>query len=164
MATASVNGLATGLDTSAIIQGLLAIDNQQVTNLQTQQAQVTTEQATFQGIDAKLLALQAATTPLALTQNSVFDGLTVTSSDPTQVTAAASTGATPGVYSVQVNGLAHAEEIASQGFSAADAAVTQGTFQIKVGAGAAATVTIDGTNNTLQGLAGAVNNAGAGVV
>ena len=65
MPTASINGLATGLDTSSIIQGLLAIDNQRVTNLQTQQTQVTQEQAAFQGIDAKLLAFQAATTPLA---------------------------------------------------------------------------------------------------
>ena len=163
MPTASINGLATGLDTSSIIQGLLAIDNQHVTDLQTKQSQVTAEQTAFQTIDAQLLALQAATTPLSLTQNSVFDGLTATSSDPTQVTAAASTGATPGVYSVQVNALATAQEIASQGFSDADAAVTQGTFQIQVGAGAAATVTVDGTNDTLQGLADAINNAGAGV-
>ena len=163
MPTASINGLATGLDTSSIIQGLLAIDNQHVTDLQTKQSQVTAEQTAFQTIDAQLLALQAATTPLSLTQNSVFDGLTASSSDPTQVTAAASTGATPGVYSVQVNALATAQEVASQGFSDANAAVTQGTFQIQVGAGAAATVTVDGTNDTLQGLADAINNAGAGV-
>jgi flagellar hook-associated protein 2 len=38
-----------------------------------------------------------------------------------------------------------------------------GSFQVQVGTGAAAMVTIDSTNNTLDGLAGAINSKGIGV-
>ena len=162
MATTTISGLATGLDSTSIIQGLLAVDQQRITDLQTSEATVTQDQTAFQGIDANLVALQGATTALSQTQNSVFDALNVASSDSTQITAAASSNAVPGNYLIQVNHLAQAEETASQGFNGATAAITEGTLQLHVGS-ASTTITIDGTNNTLQGLANAINNSGAAV-
>jgi flagellar hook-associated protein 2 len=69
----------------------------------------------------------------------------------------------PGTYTLTVNGVARASEISSQGFATRSAAITQGTVQIGTVSGASATITIDGTNDTLQGLANAINQAGVGV-
>jgi flagellar capping protein FliD len=53
--------------------------------------------------------------------------------------------------------------LASQGFDDPDSSITQGTIQIRVGSGPVSTITIDSTNDTLEGLAEAVNNAKLGV-
>src|SRR5206468_7526018 len=94
------------------------------------------------------------------TQNSVFSARAATSSDTTIATAAASTGAVPGVYNLRVTSLASAGQVASQGFDRLDSAVSQGTLQLKIGS-TTTTVTIDATNDTLQGLADAINASGA---
>jgi flagellar capping protein FliD len=158
----TVTGLASGLDSSKIIQQLLAVQQAQIDNLQSQADQVTAQQTAFKGVEARLLTLQSAIAGLARSQGGVFDGSRATSSNSNLVTATAGTGAAPGVYTVRVNSLATASEVASQGFDSATAAITQGTFVIRSGT-SSATITINGSNNTLQGLAAAINAAGIGV-
>ncbi len=80
------------------------------------------------------------------------------------LTAAASSNAAPGIYNLQVDSLAQAQEIASQGFASPTSAITQGTLQLQIGNGAATTITIDSTNNSLQGLANAINGANIGAI
>ncbi len=159
----TVSGLASGLDTSSIITGLLAIDQQKVTDLQNEQTTINGEQTAYSQIQANLLALQSDVTQLGSSQNNVFQSLNVASSDSSLVTAAATNSATPGVYSLRVNSLAQADEIASQGMASPSSTITQGTFQLQVGSGTATTITIDSTNDTLQGLASAINAAQSGV-
>lgn len=159
----TVGGLISGLNTNQIIQGLLAIDQQRINDAKQKETQVQQEQTAFQGIEAHLLTLQGDITNLGKSQNGTFDGRTVTSSNTSAVTAAASASAAPGVYSLQVNGLATAQQVASQGFDSATAAITQGTLQLKTADGTVTTITIDGSNDTLQGLADAINNSGAAV-
>jgi flagellar hook-associated protein 2 len=72
------------------------------------------------------------------------------------------TGAQTGVTNLKVLSLAQSDQIASQGFEGPDSQISQGTFEIQAGSGSA-TLTIDSTNNTLSGLASAINNAGVGV-
>lgn len=156
-------GLASGINTNAIVQGLLAVQQSQITQLQNRQQQLVQDQSAFKTIEAKLLTLQSDVGQISSTYNSVFDARTATSSNQNLVTASASSSAAPGVYSFSVNSLAQAEEVASQGFDAANSAITQGTFQLQVGTGAISTITIDSTNDTLQGLADAINNANSGV-
>jgi flagellar hook-associated protein 2 len=156
-------GLASGIDTNAIIQQLVAVQQKQVTNLQNQQSTITNQETTFKSIEADLLDLQSQASSLSQSINGVFDARSVTSSDQTIATGAASSDATPGVYSFRVNGLATAQAVASQGFSSPGATITQGTFGIQVGSGPVSNITIDNSNNTLQGLATAINNSGAGV-
>jgi flagellar hook-associated protein 2 len=164
-ATPSINvtGLASGLDTTSIITGLLSVDQAKVTQLQNQQSAITSEQTAYAQLQADLLALQSDAQALSSSRNNVFQSLNVVSSDPSVVTAAASNSATPGVYALTVNSLAQADEIASQGMSGPSSTITQGTIQLQVGEKTAATITIDSTNDTLQGLANAINAAGAGV-
>ncbi len=159
----SFQGLVSGLNTNQIIQGLLAVQQQEITNLQNQQAQITQHETAYNTIQANLTALQSALSGLAPTTNSVFDGRTVTSSNSDVATGSATSGSTPGVYTFTVNSLAQAQEMASQGFDSASSLITQGTFQFQVGSGAVNTITINGGNDTLQGLANAINAANAGV-
>jgi flagellar hook-associated protein 2 len=162
MATTTVGGLATGLNTDQIIQGLLAGDQARVQLLKNKQDKLTAEQTAFKSVEARLLTLQGQISQLAQPANGVLAIRNVASSDQSLVTAAAGNSATPGVYNVRVNSLARAHQIASQGFDSADSTITQGTLQLKVGSGAT-TITIDSTNNTLQGLANAINGSGVGV-
>lgn len=159
----SVNGLATGMDTDSIVKGLLAIEQSRIDGLKANQARVQQQQAAFKGIEARLLAFQGQLTQLGRTQNGVFDLRTASSSDESLLGAAASSSATAGSYQLKVNALARAHQVASQGFDGLNSAITQGTLQIRLGSGPSATITIDANNNTLQGLATAINNAGLGI-
>jgi flagellar hook-associated protein 2 len=158
----SFQGLASGLNTDQIVKALLASQQQEITNLQNQQANVVQRESIYNTLQANLTALQSAVNSLSSTTSSVFDGRTATSSNTNLATASASSSAQPGIYSFTVNSLAQAQEIASQGFDSANSAITQGTFQFQVGSGAVNTITINGTNDTLQGLANAINTANAG--
>lgn len=74
-----------------------------------------------------------------------------------------STKASRGTYTVNVLGLAQAQSLASTTFADRDAtSVGTGTLTISAG-DESATLTIDGSNNTLQGLANEINESGIGV-
>jgi flagellar hook-associated protein 2 len=75
-----------------------------------------------------------------------------------------STKASRGTYKVEVTGLASAQALASQVvFSDRDStSVGQGTLKLSVG-DKVTNVTIDSNNDTLQGLANAINESDAGV-
>lgn len=158
----AVSGLVSGIDTGKVIEGLLAIEQQKISVIDAKKARVQTQQAAFKGIEARLLALQGQMTQLSRSQNGVFDARTAQSSDTDILTAAAGRTAVPGVYHVRVGSLARANQIASQGFDRLDSAVTHGAIQIRVGDNTT-TITVDSSNDTLEGLANAINNSAAPV-
>lgn len=157
------SGLASGIDTNKVIEGLMALQQAQINRLKNSQSKVSQQQSAFKVIEARLLALQGKLGQMSKITSNVFDAKTVTSSDISLVSAAASKSATTGVYSFRVNSLAKAQQVASQGYDSNTSTISQGTFQFRVGSGATTTVNIDGSNNTLQGLVTAVNDAGGDV-
>jgi len=154
------SGLSTGIDTTKIIGGLTKLNQRRIDALKSKEAGLTTKQAIFVGLQSKLFDLQTKTAALARAAGGAFDARTATTSDATAVTAAAGTAAAPGTYNLTVTALAQAQQVASQGFSDPNAQLKQGTLAIQVGSGAATTVTVDGRNNTLQGLADSINAVG----
>jgi len=56
-APATVSGLATGLNSDQIIQGLLAVQREQNPTSQNKQKTVSDQQTSFKGIEAKLFGL-----------------------------------------------------------------------------------------------------------
>jgi flagellar hook-associated protein 2 len=142
---------------------LEALTQQKISALQTKGDSYVSMQTTFATLETNLYALQADTSQLAISAGGAFDGLTATPSNTTTLSAAAGSAAIPGTYSLTVNSLAQANEVASQGFSDPNATLQQGTLSIQVGSGAPVTVTLNSQNNTLQGLATAINSAGGGV-
>lgn len=156
----SVGGLISGLNTDSIVSGLLALEQSKLTKIDSAKAKVQSIQTAFKGIQARMLALQTSLSNLSRSQNGAFDARSAVSSDETIVTAAASASAAAGIYSFRVDSLAQVHQIASQGFDAANSVVTQGTLQINVGESQTATITIDSTNATAQGLVDAINAGG----
>lgn len=159
----TIDGLVSGIDTTTIIDGLLSIRKQQIDNLEFRKQSVLAQKTAFQGIEARLLSFRSTAGQLGRSQNSVFDSRTATVSNESFLAASATSRAAAGVYNLRVNSLARAHQVAAQGFADADSEITQGTIDIRVGAGAVTSFTIDGTNNTLQGLADAINSSTADV-
>ncbi len=158
----SATGLVTGLDSEKIITGLLAVRQSQIDRLKSRQDQFTQQQGSYKLLQARLLSLQASGAALAKTYNGPFDGRSVASDNDTLAKAAASASAAPGAYTLRVNSVARAGQAGAQGFDGLTSKVTHGTLTVGSGTQSAA-ITIDATNDTLQGLAGAINAAAAGV-
>ncbi|HUT77332.1 MAG TPA: flagellar filament capping protein FliD, partial [Polyangia bacterium] len=161
-ATTSVSGLVSGLNTADLIDQIMAAERKSVTLLETRQAKASALRNVFQTLNSKLLALE--TSAKALTAASAFRGRTVSVSDTAVLDVAVASGATAGTYEVTVDSLAAAHRIASQGFAdTASTTLGTGEIQIQVGDGETVTITVDSSNNTLEGLRSAINASGAGV-
>lgn len=158
----SFSGLASGLNTNAMIQNLLRFNQQRITLLNQVVQKDTTQQTSFQGVTSRLQTLKNTASQLSPSQNSVFDNKIASVSDSDLVSVAVGTGAQSGVTNLKVLALAQADQIASQGFDDRNSEISQGTFQLQSGA-KSVTLTIDSSNNSLSGLADAINNAGIGV-
>ncbi|WP_010583801.1 flagellar filament capping protein FliD [Schlesneria paludicola] len=162
MGNVTFTGLASGLDSTALISNIQRFSQARITALQSTISTTTSQQTALQNVQTKLQTLQTLASQLGQSQGSVFDSKTVSSSNSSLVTAAAGSGAQSGVTSFRVLALAQASQIASQGFDNANSAISQGTFQIQSGS-QSSTITVDSTNNTLSGLAQSINDAGIGV-
>lgn len=159
----SIDGLITGLDTSSIIEGLLSLQQSRVDQLNLRKQEVIGEQSAFKGIEAELLGLSSALGSLSRSVDNVLDQRTATASDEELVSAAATDKAAVGVHNIRVDALARAHQIASQGYASSESLMTEGSLTIQVGNGTAPTITVDSTDNTLQGLADAINASDAEV-
>jgi flagellar hook-associated protein 2 len=90
---------------------------------------------------------------------SAFDAQIASSSDQTAFTATASSGAAAGTYTVTVGALAQSQQLLSKPFVGGIAAtVGTGTLSLTLG-GTSFNVTIDASDNTLNGVAAAINSA-----
>ena len=85
--------------------------------------------------------------------------LSATSSDTKAFTASADSSATLGSYSVNVTQLAQAQQLVSNAFSGGSSAtVGTGTLQLTLGS-TSFNVTVNSSNDTLSGIAAAINSA-----
>jgi len=149
----SVSGLASGLNTSAIITALLSAEKQPITRLTTQQERLQGEQQTLQGIQSGLQQLEFAVSEFSLP--SLFaTSQSVTSSEPLRVSAATTAGAGVGGYEVEVKQLANsAQRTYAFTSPAAEDTVTIGGREYSLQAGANA-----------KELAGKINADGSATV
>src|SRR6201995_3588766 len=107
--TQQVTGLASGLDTDQIIQEEMSIYQQPVTTLQNQQSGLTAMNKQLTSIQSELQTLSADA--LAVGDPTLFETQqSVTSSDPTRVTATSATGAGVGGYQVSISQLANSAQ------------------------------------------------------
>ena len=158
----SIGGLVSGLDTGAIIEGLVGLQQAQVDRLEVQQSEIETERAAFQGIEARVLSFRSNLVNLNRSTSSVFDPTEGTSSDESIVTVSTDSGAAEGSFLIRVNSLARAQQIGSQGFDES-ATIPTGEISFQVGGRPATNITIDDSNNTPAGLVDAINDSSADV-
>jgi len=150
MSSLALSGLASGVDTSGIVQQLMAIDRQVVTRMQNKQTTITGHTNALTAIKDKLSALQSAA--LALTDSKTWKSVqTTASSDATKVGASIIDGTGIGGHSVTVDRLASS---AQHGFTWTPNA-TAGTLKISSGS-ASASIAV-GANATAKDVAAAIN-------
>ena len=110
----------------------------------------------FGTFSSALSTLQA--TLSSLETPSSLAGFDATVADKTIASASTSSDAVPGQYSLEVQNLATAASLTSAPVASGDTAIGTGTLNIAVG-GASTSITIDSTNDTLSGIAQAINSA-----
>lgn len=151
-------GIGSGLDISAIVSSLTtaygAAQTTQLTNqANTLDAQVSAYGTFTSALDTLKLALPALEDPKQLA------GFAATVADKNIASATTTSDAVAGQYSLQVNNLATPATLTSQPLLGGSATVVgTGTLTIAVG-GASTSINIDSTDNTLAGIASAINSA-----
>jgi flagellar hook-associated protein 2 len=150
-------GIGSGLDISAIVASLTsAFGAGQQNSLTTQGDALDAQVSAFGTFTSALDTLQNTLAPLETASSLAgFDG---TVADPTIATATASTGAVAGTYSLAVENLATAATLTSAPVAGSGAVVGTGTLTISAG-GTSTSITIDSSDNTLAGIAAAINGA-----
>jgi len=139
----SFGGLASGLDTNAIIDGLLKVESIPLQRNQSKQQNVTSAKSTLSSVLSALTAVKTAAQ--ALDTASEFAAYDVDSSDSASLTASSNGSTSESSYNVKVNSLAAATRAKSDVQTSATAALGQdGTFDI----------TIDGTTTSVDVTAG----------
>jgi flagellar hook-associated protein 2 len=158
----SITGIASGLDTNAIVEAIIGAERGTAVLLEIRQAEKTKMISAYKAIEARFLAIQSK---LGLLSKGVtFDKMSITSSDEDGIEVGAGENVVPGTFDVRVTQLARNNQLASQGFDKSDDKVLgAGTFQFAVGSASMTTVTLTSSNNSLTGLRDAINSADAGV-
>jgi flagellar hook-associated protein 2 len=110
----------------------------------------------FGTFSSALATLQATLTTLE--NPTKLAGRTATLADTTIASATATSSAVPAQYSLQVQNLATAASLSSQPVASGTTVIGTGTLKITVG-GASTSITIDSSDNTLQGIVAAINSA-----
>jgi flagellar hook-associated protein 2 len=161
MATITIGGLATGLDTNKIVDQLVKLERRRSVDLLTiDQLDQQAKQSALATFGTKLADLMAAVDKLRDPSSAL--ARTATSSDSTVIGATAGSGALVGTTELTVSKLArNAIAVSSSGLSSETATVASGSgsFSFKLGSGATQTVAVDATT-TLEGLASQINALG----
>jgi len=150
-------------DFQSIIQRAVQIADIPITNLQNQQATNTSKQQALTALEPSVTALGADVTNLGTLASTL--GLSASSSDSSTVSVV-NTGATaPATYTVSnITSLATAaSETSLQGYSATQAVSASGLVNLVVGSNTYQLNLTGSGQNTVSGLAQAINNANAGV-
>ncbi len=153
----SFQGLSTNLPTDQLVAAIINQQSQPMVRMQTQQSTNNTKATALQTLSTDLTSLNVALDTLTM---SGFQGNTVTSSDSTNTfVSATASGAAAGQYDLTVKSLATRARLVSSTSMMPNSAVGTGNYVITDMAGKTVTVTIDATNNSLAGLAAAINGA-----
>jgi flagellar hook-associated protein 2 len=125
--------------------------------ISTQTQAVTTQISALGTLKGALSSFQSSLTSLATP--SAFNAQSASSSDDTVFTVTANSSAASGSYNVSVSQLAQAQQLVSGPFTGGSSAtIATGALQLTLG-GTGFTVNIDSSNDSLAGIAAAINSA-----
>lgn len=161
MSTFSVDGLISGLNTTEVINKLLEIERAPVRKLEARKSEANARLAAWRALNTKLTTLRERAGALA--RSLTYQAAKATTSDTGVLVASAATGAPSGTYSLTVNRLASTHQVSTDTYADKDAQVFgTGTLTVTVN-GNVTDVTIADGQNSLSGIASAINASGAGV-
>ncbi|MHB1077008.1 flagellar filament capping protein FliD [Thiobacillus sp.] len=179
---AITSSTTTALDVPTLVSQLMAVERRPIDTLNTQITSYQTKISSFGTLSGLVSSFQTAAQNLGTT----LQKLAATPSDPSVFSATAGSTAVPGNYTVEVSKLAQSQSLVAAGQASSTAAIGNGTATTVtfdfgtigggtltngVYSGAAftsngngtASITIDSTNNTLEGIRDAINSAAMGV-
>ena len=176
----SINVINSGLDVQTLVDQLIKLERAPIERFERQTTNLQSKVKALQSFNTKLSTLlnkldnalyKGETALLSVPAGfarrfakSIFAVRNASSSDESAVLAVAAKGASVGSYAVTVSSLAKTRTEASANFADTDTTrAGTGTIVIQVGTKDAVTINIDETNNTLEGVRAAINNATAGV-
>ncbi|MEE8584953.1 MAG: flagellar filament capping protein FliD [Acidobacteriota bacterium] len=149
-----------GLDVQGIVEQLIFVEAQPIRDLERQESSIEAKIKAFNDFRTKLTELSSQLKVLNTASN--FAARQVQSSNSDVLTATADSTASAGTFNVTVNRLALIDNFASDAtFANSNEGIGTGSFDLTVG-GQTATISIDGTNNTLEGLRDLINDADIG--
>ncbi|MCF6323193.1 MAG: flagellar filament capping protein FliD [Gammaproteobacteria bacterium] len=180
MASISSPGIGSGLDINGLIASVIEAERTPATN------RLALKEVTYQAQLTAYGSLKGALSSFNSALNSIssinaFSAVSTSSSDADVVSADATDQAANSSYRIKVSALAQPHTLVTTGFSNVTEVVGTGTVTFKFGTTdyvespeaynsfsqnadkPTASVTIDATNNTLEGIRDAVNNANVGV-
>jgi len=138
---------------TALTNAYGAAEQNQITNQQNSlDAQVSAFGTFTSSLDSLQATLSTLETPSALA------GFDASVADKTIATATANSDAVAGSYSLEVQNIATAATLTSAAVTGSTTVIGTGTLKIAVG-GATSSITINSTNDTLAGIAAAINAA-----
>ena len=144
------SGLASGVDTASIVTKLMAVDQLPITALQNAETAATNKLKAYSAINTLMATLQTSVGAMNLTSEVRTTTANVSSGSPFTAT---SNNAFTGSYNIAVSQLAQVQKDISSGFSSnTDSVLGTGTVTINGQA-----ITVDTSNNSLQGLMSAIN-------
>lgn len=160
----SIGGIASGLDTSAMIRQLMDIERQPIVRFEQRQTQLRTVDAAWGEVVTKVSAFRSALD--AVRRSDDWSGfLSATSSDESAVTVSATGGGDPGNLSATVTSLAARHTMQTTGsFASATSTVGVGSLDItsEDGSTVLASITTDAAT-TLADVARMIDDADVGV-
>lgn len=183
MATTSSITSGGMIDVNGLVTSLMGVERRPVTLLTTKQASYQAQLSAMGSIKSAVSTFQA--TMGAMASTSSFQTTSATSGDTSVFSATASSASTIGNYAVEVSKIAQAQKLATAGQSSTTATIGNGTLTFDFGSISGGTfdsvtgkysgasfansgtssssITIDASNNSLQGIRDAINAAKIGV-
>lgn len=176
-------GIGSNLDVSGIVSKLMEIEQQPISRLNTREASFQAKISAYGSIMSALGSFQGVVS--SLNNANKFLAVTAKPADDTILTASASSIATQGSYKIEVSALAQGQKLVATGQTSSTASIGQGTLTLDFGTISGGTfdsvtgkytgasfnsngsgvhsITIDSSNDSLQGIRDAINGAGIGV-
>ncbi len=131
MSSFSIDGLSSGLDTTAIIEQLMEVEAIPVRRLESRRDEMNDQIGAWTDLDNRLAELSSAIT--SVTDGGGTSVVVGEVSNPAVTATATGSGGTPGLYEMQVDQIASAHQLTSERFASAQDLVGDGRLSITSG-------------------------------
>jgi flagellar hook-associated protein 2 len=181
--TLSSPGIGSNIDISGIVEKLMRLERIPRDRLEDKKSDYEAKISSLGSLKSSLSTLKSSLT--SLNSGLAFDVFKADSSDSSIMTATAGSGSIPGNYSIEVSQLAQSQKLVASGQADTTTAIGSGTLTIDFGTisggtfdsgtgtytgatftsngGGTNDIVIDTSNNTLEGIRDAINEADIGV-
>lgn len=154
-------GVGSGLDLSGLLDDLESAEEEsRLTPITDQEDAVESKISAYGTLQSALTSLQTAIATLS--DSSTYDTMS-SSVTGTGVSAAVTSNAIAGTYSIAVTQLAQAQTLVTSGVSDTTSSLGTGELTIELASGSSTSIDITSDNNSLEGIRDAINDADTGV-